>query len=88
VYGVSKDPVETHQRFAEKLKLPYPLLFDKESAVAKEFGAHGKKMMYGKEVQGTIRSTFLIDESGKIAQVWSPVKVAGHAEAVVAALKR
>jgi len=45
-------------------------------------------MMYGKEVQGTIRSTFLIDESGKIAQVWSPVKVAGHAEAVVAALKR
>ena len=55
--------------------------------MAKAYGAYGKKMMYGKEVKGTIRSTYLIDEGGKIAAVWSPVKVDGHVEKVLEALR-
>jgi peroxiredoxin Q/BCP len=86
VYGVSKDSLASHEKFSQKLGLPFPLLSDPDNSVAKEYGAFGKKMMYGKPVQGTIRSTFLIDEKGKVAAVWSPVKVAGHADEVVAAL--
>ena len=87
VYGVSKDSIASHQKFAGKLKLPYGLLSDADSEVAKAYGAYGKKMMYGKEVKGTIRSTYLIDEGGKIAAVWSPVKVDGHVEKVLEALR-
>ena len=86
VYGVSKDSLASHEKFSQKLGLPFALLSDPDNSVAKEYGAFGKKMMYGKPVQGTIRSTFLIDEKGKVAAVWSPVKVAGHADEVVAAL--
>ena len=88
VYGVSRDSIASHQKFARKLELPFPLLSDPDSAVAKEYGAFGKKMMYGKPVQGTIRSTFLIDEKGRIGAIWSPVKVAGHAGEVAEALAR
>ena len=86
VLGVSKDSLASHERFRGKYKLPFELLADEGNAVAKAFGAYGKKKMYGKEVEGTIRSTFLIDEEGRVAAVWSPVKVDGHADAVLAAL--
>jgi peroxiredoxin Q/BCP len=86
VYGVSKDSLASHEKFAGKLGLPFPLLSDPDNAVAKEYGAFGKKMMYGKAVQGTIRSTFVVDEKGRVAAKWSPVKVAGHVEEVVEAL--
>ena len=88
VYGVSRDSIASHEKFSQKLGLPFPLLSDPDNAVAKEYGAYGKKMMYGKPVQGTIRSTFLIDEKGKVAAMWSPVKVAGHAEQVLASLAK
>ena len=87
VLGVSKDPLAAHERFRSKHALPFPLLSDEGSAVAKAYGAYGQKMMYGKPVTGTIRSTFLIDEQGKVARVWSPVKVPGHVQAVLAALR-
>jgi peroxiredoxin Q/BCP len=87
VIGVSKDSLASHEKFRAKYELPFTLLTDKESQVATAYGAFGEKNMYGKKVMGTIRSTFLIDEKGVIERTWSPVKVAGHAEAVLAAVR-
>ena len=87
VLGVSKDSLAAHAKFRAKYSLPFDLLTDADNAVAKLYGAFGHKKMYGKDVLGTIRSTFLIDEHGKIARVWSPVKVDGHVDAVLAALQ-
>ena len=70
--GVSKSTLASHGKFRAKYELPFDLLSDPDNAVAKLYGAFGKKMMYGKEVEGTIRSTFLIDEAGKVAALWSP----------------
>jgi len=86
VYGVSKDTLASHARFRGKFELPFELLSDEGNKIARLYGAYGKKLMYGKPVEGTIRSTFLIDEKGRVAAVWSPVKVAGHVDAVIAAL--
>ena len=86
VLGVSKDSLAAHERFKAKYQLPFALASDPDNAVAKAYGAFGKKMMYGKPVVGTIRSTFLIDERGKVERAWSPVKVKGHVDAVLAAL--
>jgi peroxiredoxin Q/BCP len=87
VLGVSSDSLKSHEGFRSKHKLSFDLLVDADNAVAKAYGAHGEKLMYGKKVVGTIRSTFLIDASGRIAAVWSPVKVAGHAEEVLSAVR-
>ncbi len=87
VLGVSKDSLASHDKFKAKYELPFPLLSDKDTAVANAYGAYGEKTMYGKKVLGTIRSTFLIDEQGRIARIWSPVKVAGHADQVLAAVR-
>lgn len=86
VLGVSSDSLKSHDGFRAKHKLPFDLLVDADNAVAKAYGAYGEKLMYGKKVMGTVRSTFLIDAAGKLAAIWSPVKVAGHAEEVLAAL--
>jgi peroxiredoxin Q/BCP len=87
VLGVSKDTLDSHNRFRGKHGLPFTLLTDADNAVAKSYGAYGEKMMYGKRILGTIRSTFLIDAEGKVVRVWSPVKVAGHVDSVLAALE-
>ncbi len=87
VYGVSPDPVASHQRFRSKHELPFTLLADTDKAVAKKYGAYGEKMMYGKKVVGMIRSTFLIDGAGVVRRVFPKVRVDGHAEAVLAALR-
>jgi peroxiredoxin Q/BCP len=87
VYGVSKDSMASHDKFRDKYELPFPLLSDAGNEVAKEYGAFGEKTMYGKKVTGTIRSTYLIGEDGKIEAVWSPVKVDGHVDKVLVALK-
>ena len=84
VVGVSKDSVGSHDKFRDKYSLPFPLLCDADNAVAKRYGAYGQKMMYGKPVVGTIRTTVVIDEQGRVARVWSPVRVAGHADEVLA----
>ncbi|MBL8696187.1 MAG: thioredoxin-dependent thiol peroxidase [Planctomycetes bacterium] len=86
VFGVSKDSLASHAKFIEAQELPFELLSDSDNAVGKAYGTFGEKIMYGKKVIGTIRSTFLIDEKGKLAAVWSPVKVDGHVDAVIAAL--
>jgi len=87
VLGVSKDSVTSHCGFRDKLGLKIPLLSDPELGVHKAYGAWGEKTSYGKTTVGVIRSTFLIDGKGKIARAWSSVKVDGHAEAVLEAVK-
>ncbi len=87
VLGVSKDSLASHAKFRAKYKLPFELLADPDNAVAKRYHAFGKKMMYGKEVAGTIRSTFVIDEKGELAAIFAPVKVDGHTEQVLGALR-
>lgn len=87
VFGVSKDSLASHDRFREKYHLAFDLLSDPDNSVATAYGAYGEKTMYGRKVMGTIRSTFLIGESGKIEAVWSPVKVDGHVDKVLAVLK-
>jgi thioredoxin-dependent peroxiredoxin len=86
VAGVSRDSVKSHGSFRDKFKLRFPLLSDPELVAHGAYGAWGKKMMYGKQIEGTIRSTFLIAPDGRVARVWSSVKVKGHADAVVEAL--
>jgi thioredoxin-dependent peroxiredoxin len=86
VLGVSRDTIASHTRFRTKYELPFELLSDPEAKAGKAYGAFGQKMMYGRPIVGTIRSTFLIDEKGRIAAVWSPVKVDGHVDQVLAAL--
>ena len=87
VIGVSPDKVETHQKFRDKEGLNFPLLSDTDKKVAEKYGAYGEKKLYGKVSMGIIRSTFIIDEKGKIAKLWSKVKVKGHVDEVLAALK-
>lgn len=86
IFGVSKDSLASHEKFIESQELPFELLSDPDNAVGKAYGTFGEKIMYGKKVIGTIRSTFLIDEKGKLAAIWSPVKVDGHADSVLAVL--
>src|SRR4051812_35732688 len=72
VVGVSRDPMERHTAFRAKHALPFELLSDPGAKTALAYGAFGEKILYGRPVQGTIRSTFLIDERGRIAAKWSP----------------
>lgn len=87
IIGISTDSVESHKKFVEKMGIPYVLLSDPESEVSKKFGVWGKKQFMGREYMGIQRSTFLIDEKGKIFKVYPSVKPKGHAEEVLAALK-
>ena len=88
VLGVSKDSIDSHNKFADKYKLPFVLLSDPKAEVMKKYGAFGKKMMYGKEVQGTIRSTVLVGPDGNVVKHWAAVKKADvHPEEVLGALK-
>jgi peroxiredoxin Q/BCP len=86
VVGVSKDSVKSHCSFRDKYSLKIPLLSDTGLAVHKAYGAYGEKTMYGKKVEGTIRSTFVIGPDGKITKVFPNVKVDGHVDQVLAAL--
>jgi peroxiredoxin Q/BCP len=86
VIGMSKDRPPALQKFKEKYQLPFQLLSDPDHAVQEQYGAWGKKNMYGKMVEGTIRSTVIIGPDGKIVRRWPKVKVDGHAEEVLEAL--
>jgi peroxiredoxin Q/BCP len=87
VLGVSPDSSESHARFRDKYRLNFPLLADENHTIAQRYGAWREKNMYGKKSMGVVRSTFLIDSSGKVAKVWKQVKVDGHDEQVLAALR-
>ena len=88
VLGVSPDTVEKHVKFRDKYELNFRLLADPEHAVAEKYGAWREKTMYGKKKLGIQRSTFLIDANGKVAKVWQRVKVDGHDDQVIEALKK
>ena len=87
VYGISKDSVKSHDKFVTKRELTVPLLSDEHGTTSEDYGVWKEKSMYGKTYMGIERSTFLIDADGKIAQVWRKVKVPGHVDAVLAAVK-
>src|ERR1019366_7772379 len=87
VVGISKDSVKSHCGFKEKIGIGFRLLSDPELKTHRAYGAWGKKVMYGKEVEGVIRSTFLVAPDGKLAKAWRSVKVDGHVDKVIAALE-
>jgi thioredoxin-dependent peroxiredoxin len=88
VFGVSPDDVASHVKFRDKYSLNFPLLADPDHAVAEKFGAWREKNMYGKKSMGIVRSTFLIGPDGVIKKVWRSVKVDGHDEKVLEALRQ
>lgn len=87
VLGVSRDPVKKHVKFKEKYDLTFPLLSDEDAVVLEKYGVWVEKSMYGRKYMGIERSTFIIDETGKITHEWRKVKVPGHVNEVMAALK-
>lgn len=87
ILGVSADPVAAQAKFKAKHKLGVALGSDESTAMLSAYWAWGEKSLYGRKFLGVIRSTFLIDGKGRIAQVWPSVKVAGHAEEVLAAAR-
>ncbi|AVX32071.1 AhpC/TSA family protein [Carboxydocella thermautotrophica] len=87
ILGVSRDSIASHEKFAAKLDLKFPLLSDSNGEVCQLYEVLKEKNMYGKKSMGIERSTFLIDADGVIRQIWRKVKVAGHAEAVLAAAR-
>jgi peroxiredoxin Q/BCP len=87
VIGISADSQASHAKFRDKYKLSVTLLSDPDRKVMEAYGAYGEKMMYGKKTVGVIRSTFIVDEKGKIARAWYSVKADGHAAKVLEALK-
>ena len=87
VFGVSRDNMSSHDKFKQNLDLPYELIADTEEKLCHMFGVVKNKIMYGKKVKGIERSTFLIDPSGVLRAEWRGLKVAGHIEEVLAAVK-
>ena len=85
--GISRDPVKSHAKFAAKYDLAPPLASDLDGSVTEAFGVWVEKSMYGRTYMGIERATFLFDRDGKLAQAWRKVRVAGHAEAVLAAAR-
>src|SRR6476620_4285123 len=83
VLGVSKDSIASHCKFRDKYKLSFPLLSVPDGKVLEAYGAWGDKVMYGKKMKGIIRSTVVIDKTGKIAHHWPKVSVKGHVDEVV-----
>ena len=86
IVGISADSVESHKKFKEKHDLKIKLLSDPEKKLIKK-AAWGKKKLYGKEYEGIIRTTYLLDENNKVAKVWKNVRVKGHAEKVLNLIK-
>ncbi len=87
VLGVSPDGVASHGKFKQKYSLPFPLLADETHEVAEAYGTWGEKTMYGNKYMGVLRTTFVIDEQGRIAKIFEKVKPEGHAGEVLAALE-
>lgn len=87
IIGISKDSVAKHDKFKAKYQLNFPLASDENSDVCERYGVWTEKSMYGKKYMGIERSTFLIDEQGKIAAIWRKVKVPGHVEEVRQAIQ-
>jgi peroxiredoxin Q/BCP len=87
VIGVSRDSVESHEKFKKKYKLNFPLAADADGKATEAYGVWVEKSMYGRKYMGIERATFLIDGKGVIRRVWRKVKVPGHVEEVLGAVK-
>lgn len=87
IVGISRDSVASHEKFCAKYELPFVLLSDPDEAICTLFGVMKQKNMYGKMVRGIERSTFLIDAAGVLRQEWRGVKVPGHVDAVLEAVR-
>ncbi|HID73636.1 MAG TPA: peroxiredoxin [Thermoplasmata archaeon] len=87
VLGVSPDSIGSHERFIERHGLKVRLLSDTQREVLSRYGAWGRKRMYGRESEGVIRTTYLVDPEGRVAAVWSGVRVKGHADEVLRRLE-
>lgn len=87
VFGISKDSLASHEKFAAKRDLQIPLLSDEHGTVCEDYGVWTEKNMYGKKYMGIERSTFLIAADGTVARVWSKVKVPGHVDEVLEAVR-
>jgi len=87
VLGVSTDDEKSHQKFISKYNLPFDLLADTDKSIVSAYGVYGEKSMYGKKYFGVNRTTFLIDENGKIKKIFEKVKPEGHAEEVLKAFE-
>jgi len=87
ILGVSRDSIKSHDNFKAKQEFPFDLLSDKEETLCRIFDVIKEKNMYGKKVMGIERSTFLLDEKGVLRQEWRKIKVPGHVEEVLAAVK-
>ena len=83
VFGVSRDSIASHEKFKDKMGFPFELLSDPDEKVCSIFGVMKMKNMYGRQVRGVERSTFVIDREGRIAREWRGVKVPGHAREVL-----
>lgn len=87
VFGISKDSLASHEKFAAKRDLTVPLLSDEHGSVCEDYGVWKEKNMYGKTYMGIERTTFLIAADGTIARIWEKVKVPGHVEEVLEAVR-
>ena len=87
ILGMSPDPVKSHDKFRAKHDLAIPLASDEEKATLEAYGVWAEKSMYGRKYMGVERTTVLIDKAGKIAKIWPKVKVPGHVDEVLAAVK-
>ena len=87
IYGISKDSLDSHDKFRNKYKIKFDLLSDEKIKVLKKYRVWGKKKFMGREFMGIIRTTFLIDKKGKIIKNWNNVKVKDHAKEVLETLK-
>ncbi|MBM2844994.1 MAG: bacterioferritin comigratory protein, partial [Bacteroidetes bacterium] len=86
VVGVSTDGIDSHRKFAEKYDLTFPLASDEKKELVNAYGVWKEKSMYGRKYMGTERTTFVIDEKGKITHIFPKVKVEGHVEEIIAVL--
>lgn len=87
VLGISPDDLKRHAKFIEQYELPFPLLADTKLEVCKLYGVWALKKLYGREYMGVERSTFLIDAEGKLVREWRKVRIKGHVDQVLAAVK-
>ena len=87
ILGVSRDSIASHEKFKEKQGFPFELLSDPDEKVCRKFDVIQEKSLYGRKFMGVVRSTFLIDADGKLRREWRNVKVKGHAEEVLEAVK-
>ena len=87
IFGISRDSLRSHENFKGKLELPFELISDPEEALCSLFNVMKQKLMYGKQVRGIERTTFVIDDAGKLVKEWRGVKVPGHVDEVLEYVK-